>query len=168
MNLKALLFSAEGRLNRLSFLLINVLVFIVSTVIAGISYFIFGEGIIETLFSSIISIITTVICIFLIIKRCHDFDKSGYFFIKYILAVIGIAVLLSIFFIFLVDVDNDNALFVPLIFEFIAMLYFIVKPGTEGLNQYGNQPVSLFDLGLGDLKKEDNNLVISDNKLDVM
>lgn len=42
------------------------------------------------------------------------------------------------------------------------LLYTFLKPGTDGVNQYGNQPTALFDLGLND-NVENINPVISDN-----
>ncbi len=168
MDFKALLFSAEGRLNRLSFFLSHILIGIVIIVISIILSLIFGTSVIGSILSAVISIVAFVIGIFLIIKRCHDFDKNGYFFIKYALAVIGIAIVLIIVSYLIFGIESKVTFTVPFIFEFIAMLYFYFKPGTDGANKYGNQPASLFDLGLEGFNKEGSNPVISENNTNNM
>ena len=121
MDFKALLFSAEGRLNRLSFFLSHILIGIVIIVISIILSLIFGTSVIGSILSAVISIVAFVIGIFLIIKRCHDFDKNGYFFIKYALAVIGIAIVLIIVSYLIFGIESKVTFTVPFTWEEIIL-----------------------------------------------
>ncbi len=160
MDFKGLFFSAEGRLDRLSFFLLAVLVGVVFTFVE----IVFGL-ILPTTAASIVFVVlyvvNIIIGIFLTIKRFHDFDKSGYFLLAY--SVITTIIIIAISLILFLVLNNET---LGIIFVGIAALavalYIYLKPGTAGVNKYGNQPVALFDLGLND-NKETINPVISDN-----
>lgn len=160
MDFKGLFFSAKGRLNRFSFFLLAILVGVVFTFVE----IVFGL-ILPTIAASIVSVVlyvvNTIIGIFLTIKRFHDFDKSGYFLLAY--SVIASIIIIAISVIFFLVLNNETLV---IGFAGIAalafVLYIYLKPGTAGVNKYGNQPAALFDLGLND-NKETINPVISDN-----
>lgn len=160
MDFKGLFFSAEGRLNRLSFFLLAILVGIVFSIISVIVNLILPAGA-AGIVSIVLSVVNAVIGIFLSIKRFHDFDKSGYFMLAFtvISSVIIIVVSAILFFV----LNNETLGFGFAILASLAVaLYVYLKPGTAGANKYGNQPAALFDLGLND-NVENINPVISDN-----
>lgn len=160
MDFKGLFFSAEGRLNRLSFFLLAILVGIVFSIISVIVNLILSAGA-AGIVSIVLSVVNAVIGIFLSIKRFHDFDKSGYFMLAFtvISSVIIIVVSAILFFV----LNNETLGFGFAILASLAVaLYVYLKPGTAGANKYGNQPAALFDLGLND-NVENINPVISDN-----
>lgn len=160
MDFKGLFFSAEGRLNRLSFFLLAILVGIVFSIISVIVNLILPAGA-AGIVSIVLSVVNAVIGIFLSIKRFHDFDKSGYFMLAFtvISSVIIIVVSAILFFV----LNNETLGFGFAILASLAVaLYVYLKPGTAGANKYGNQPAALFDLGLND-NVENVNPVISDN-----
>lgn len=98
------LFSAEGRISRKDWIIWIVLVWIVFGIIAWI----LGDR--GTVFQAILAIIAGIAGIFMGIKRLHDLDKSGWFYL------LGIIPIVSFFF----------------------AIYLIVWKGTEGNNQYGS------------------------------
>lgn len=160
MDFKGLFFSAEGRLDRLSFFLLAVLVGVVFTFVE----IVFGL-ILPTTAASIVFVVlyvvNIIIGIFLTIKRFHDFDKSGYFLLAYSVITTIIIIVISLI-LFLVLNNETLAIGFAGIAALAVALYIYLKPGTAGVNKYGNQPVALFDLGLND-NKETINPVISDN-----
>lgn len=160
MDFKGLFFSAEGRLNRLSFFLLAILVGIVFSIISVIVNLILPAGA-AGIVSIVLSVVNAVIGIFLSIKRFHDFDKSGYFMLGFsvISSVIIIAVSTICFFVLGNEILGIGFAFIATI---AVALYIYLKPGTAGANKYGNQPAALFDLGLND-NVENINPVISDN-----
>lgn len=160
MDFKGLFFSAEGRLNRLSFFLLAILVGIVFSIISVIVNLILPAGA-AGIVSIVLYVVNAVIGIFLAIKRFHDFDKSGYFMLGFsvISSVIIIAVSTICFFVLGNEILGIGFAFIATI---AVALYIYLKPGTAGANKYGNQPAALFDLGLND-NKENLNPIISDN-----
>lgn len=160
MDFKGLFFSAEGRLNRLSFFLLAILVGVVFSIISVIVNLILPAGA-AGIVSIVLSVVNAVIGIFLSIKRFHDFDKSGYFMLGFsvISSVIIIAVSTICFFVLGNEILGIGFAFIATI---AVALYIYLKPGTAGANKYGNQPAALFDLGLNDNVKNINP-VISDN-----
>lgn len=160
MDFKGLFFSIEGRLNRISFFLLGMFVGVVFSVISTIVGFILPTGT-ASIVSIILYVINTIIGIFLSIKRVHDFDKSGYFLLAY--SVVASIIVIAIALIFSIVLNNDRlGTGCAIIGALIVVLYIYLKPGTAGVNKYGNQPVTLFDLGLGN-NEEAAKSVISDN-----
>lgn len=166
MNLIALLFKTEGRLNRLSFFLLFIIINVGYTIIINIVSTIFRRSLtyktIEILFV-ILLILLFVNLIFLTIKRCHDFGKSVYFLIIYILAVTGI-IIAALKVASILKVDSYTLSMILTIIMLISLFYFFLKPGSDEANQYGNQPEHLFDLGLNGFKEKISSSDISDNK----
>ena len=160
MDFKGLFFSADRRLDRLSFFLLAVLVGVVFTFVDIVCGLILPTTAASIVFV-VLYVVNIIIGIFLTIKRFHDFDKSGYFLLAY--SVITTIIIIAISLILFLVLNNET---LGIIFVGIAALavalYIYLKPGTAGVNKYGNQPVALFDLGLND-NKETINPVISDN-----
>lgn len=102
------IFSSKGRINRLPYFLYSLGV--------GVVCF-FAVGICFTGILAIIGIPLVMACcvanIMLIIQRCHDLNKSGWFYFVLVIPVIGI----------------------------IFALYLLFAKGTEGPNQYGPDPL---------------------------
>lgn len=102
------IFSSKGRINRLPYFLYSLGV--------GVVCF-FAVGICFTGILAIIGIPLIMACcvanIMLIIQRCHDLNKSGWFYLVLVIPVIGI----------------------------IFALYLLFAKGTEGPNQYGPDPL---------------------------
>lgn len=160
MDFKGLFFIAEGRLNRLSFFLLAILVGVVFSILSVVVGLILPYGV-AIIVSAILYIVNTIIGIFLIIKRFHDFDKSGYYMLGY--SIVAFIIILAISSIFTFILNNETlSIGFAVIAALAVVLYVYLKPGTAGANQYGNQPAALFDLGLND-NKENLNPIISDN-----
>lgn len=160
MDFKGLFFSAEGRLNRLSFFLLAILVGVVFSILSAVFGLILPYGA-AIIVSAILYIVNTIIAIFLIIKRFHDFDKSGYYMLGY--SIIAFIIILAISSIFTFILNNETlSIGFAVIAALAVVLYVYLKPGTAGANKYGNHPAALFDLGLND-NVENINPVISDN-----
>lgn len=154
MKIAAIFFGIEGRLNRLSYLLLLILLaalyllfmYIVSKV------FVINNNVLPL---HILKIITFIIFIFLTIKRCHDFNKSGFFMIIYVAAYIVISQAGNLLLIYLYAFSVDTLIIIMnIIIKAVFLLYIILKPGTNGKNQYGNKPEKLFDLGLNGFEEE--------------
>ena len=97
------------------------------------------------------AIVEEQVCLVMSIKRFHDFDKSGYFLLAYSVIASIIIIAISVIFFFVL---NNETLVIGFagIAALAFVLYIYLKPGTAGVNKYGNQPAALFDLGL------DNNI----------
>ena len=159
MGFKGLFFSAEGRLNRLSFFLLAISVGVVFSVISIVLNLILPASAAGVV-SAVLYVVNTVIGIFLSIKRFHDFDKSGYFMLAF--SVIASIIIIAVSLIFLFVLNNETlGLGFATIGAIAVVLYVYLKPGTAGVNKYGNQPAALFDLGLND-NNDTNNPVISE------
>ena len=95
MDFKGLFFSAEGRLNRLSFFLLAISVGVVFSVISIVLNLIL-PAIAAGVVSAVLYVVNTVIGIFLAIKRFHDFDKSGYFMLAFSVIASIIIIVVSV------------------------------------------------------------------------
>lgn len=163
MDFKSLFFSAEGRLNRLSYFLLAISVGIISTVLTIFINMILQDNITLILIvNGVIDIITFIIAIFLLIKRFHDFNKSGYYLLGFI--VIMSVIIAVLCFVSIMTLGDTVGILIAVIIAIAFALYIYLKPGTKGANQYGNQPAALFDLGLdNNVENKNTNPVISDN-----
>lgn len=109
------------------------------------------------------AIVEEQVCLVMSIKRFHDFDKSGYFLLAYSVIASIIIIAISVIFFFVL---NNETLVIGFagIAALAFVLYIYLKPGTAGVNKYGNQPAALFDLGLdNNIENKNINPVISDN-----
>ena len=77
-------------------------------------------------------------------------------------SVIASIIIIAVSLIFLFVLNNETlGLGFATIGAIAVVLYVYLKPGTAGVNKYGNQPAALFDLGLND-NNDTNNPVISE------
>ncbi len=119
MNLKELYFSPKGRINRQKYIL-SALGIGISTVIIAIILMVLGACLGETfsIITGIIVLITYALCaytqIVLQVKRWHDLDKSGWFVLLGFIPIVGI----------------------------IAMCFLLFVKGTDGNNNFGNDPLA--------------------------
>lgn len=115
-----LVYTTEGRLNRLRFLKYHVLFSLFSAVVGFILGFIGGfisgdpESALVTVPAGIWSFIAGVGGIMITIRRLHDLDKSGWFILLAFVPIVNIAFLIYIWFF----------------------------KGTDGYNRYGEDPLA--------------------------
>lgn len=149
MNLKALFFSAQGRLNRLSFFLAQTLLIVILAVLSMIAGLV-GENIVILVIAGVVNLVGMIAVIFLAIKRFHDFGKSGLFLLGYLIVAGIVGGIVSSVIIFAAGLgENEDAItIISVIFALIFALYVYLKPGTKGENKYGNEPERLFDVGI--------------------
>lgn len=100
-------FSYTGRLNRLRYflriLVVMILASILGTLLVQVSEYL----------AYIVSFIASISAIMLGIRRCHDLDRSGWFYLL---------------------------MFIPII-DFFVALYLLFAAGNPGPNQYGADPL---------------------------
>ena len=148
MKFAAIFLGIEGRLNRLSYSLLFILLAALYLLFMYIIMKVVVIGSDNTLPLHILDIISYIIFIFLTIKRCHDFNKSGFFMIippppPLLISPAGIFLLIN-----LDGFSVDRLIIMGFIIKAVFWLYLVLKPGTNGKNQYGSQPEKLFDLGI--------------------
>lgn len=96
----------EGRLNRKGYLGISILLIFLYMVAVAV------HRSISEIAGLFVGIVILVLWITASIKRCHDFEQSGYMCIM---------------------------LFIPIV-SFLFSIYLLLKPGTSGRNIYGDEP----------------------------
>ena len=123
-----LVYSSEGRLNRLRFFKYQVLFMLFSALVAFVLAF-FGalisgssESALITIPTEIWSFVASIGSIMINVRRLHDLNHTGWF------------VLIPIFAIFIVPIG--------LIIVLIFWLYLFFAPGTVGYNRYGADPLA--------------------------
>ena len=114
-------FSFDGRLNRLKYflilLIINVIVYAIYFVLGmvmGTSAAEAEAGTAAGMIGFIVSIVSAVVCSFAVVKRLHDIERPG-----------------AHFWLLLIPVYN-----------IILLLILLFKKGTEGKNKYGPNPLA--------------------------
>ena len=113
-------YTTNGRLNRLRYFKYQLILALVSALIAFVLGFVGGllsgdpESVLVTVPTGICSLVASIGGIMLSIRRLHDLNKSGWF------------LLLSL---------------VPLI-NIIFAFYMWLAPGTNGRNNYGADPLA--------------------------
>lgn len=149
MNFKALFFSAQGRLNRMSFFLSQILLAVVLTIFLLIGQ-LMGENPVILVISVVVFLAAMIAVIFLAIKRFHDFGKSGLFMLGYTIVAGIIGAIISVVIVYAAGLeDNETAISsINTLLSLILGLYVYLKPGTNGENKYGNEPERLFDTGI--------------------
>lgn len=108
MDFKALLFTADGRINRQPYWLATLALTACSLAIQLIAHLIGADVI-----GSLVAILVFIPSIMLGIKRCHDRDRSGWFYL---------------------------VLFVPIL-QFWALVELLFLSGTPGPNRFGPDPL---------------------------
>ncbi len=162
MDLGTLLFSPKGRLNRSSYIIANIVLYVMIYVFKAIVHLFFGIKGAGHVLGIIVLIIGFIISVLLLIKRFHDFGKSAYFAIVYLLVIITVGAL----FIFILagsGVDKDTANSMLVVIVFALFLYVFWESGTNGTNKYGNQPVITMDLGIPDNEKVSDSSITDNN-----
>lgn len=147
MELINLLFTNKGRLNRASYIVANIVLFVMVYVFKAIVHLFFGIKCAGYVLGIIVLIIGFIISLLLLIKRFHYFGKSSYFAIVYLLIIFTVSVLFT-FIVAGSGVDKDTAKSMLVVIVFALFLYVLWEPGTAGANKYGNQSASLLDLGI--------------------
>lgn len=156
----SLFFSSRGRLGRLAFTCLFLFIIVFFTLINNIfsfdkyiEYFQTGAAysiakVIKKIVINITNLLSTIIVIFLIIKRLHDFNQSG-------LTLLFFPVIIFAGAVFKCNIAGGGGfecIFDTIIIAFlISILFLCVWPGVKKDNKYGKQPASLFDLGLNKL-----------------
>lgn len=164
MDLVTLLFSPKGRLNRSSYIIANIVLYVMIYVFKAIVHLFFGVKGAGHVLGIIVLIIGFIISVLLLIKRFHDFGKSAYFAIVYLLVIITVGAL----FIFILagsGVDKDTANSMLVVIVFALFLYVFWEPGTNGTNKYGNQPASTMDLGISNNEKVSDSSITDNNDI---
>ena len=113
-------YTTQGRLNRLRYLKYQLLFMLVSALIGGVIGFAGGllsgnpESVLVTVPTGIWSFVAGIGGIMLGIRRLHDLNKSGWFMLLGLVPFINI----------------------------IFALYLLLAPGTNGWNEYGEDPLA--------------------------
>lgn len=100
-------FSYTGRLNRLRYFIRTLAVMIIATIVGTLL------AQISPYLAYPVSFIATISAAMLGIRRCHNLDKSGWYYLL---------------------------MFIPII-DFFFALYLLFAAGTPGPNQYGADPL---------------------------
>ena len=109
--------STEGRMNRLPFLKYNVILILIFSMISFVLHLAFGiEGFMSNAVDFIVSLLGFGCYISLMIRRLHDLDKGG------------VWVLLSL---------------IPIV-NFLFSIYLLCAKGTDGYNQFGEDPLQKY------------------------
>ena len=113
-------YTTQGRLNRLRYLKYQVLFTLFSAVIGFVLGFVGGflsgnpESLLVTVPMGILSFVVSIGGIMLGVRRLHDLNKTGWFML------LGLVPLINIIFLF----------------------YLLLAPGTNGWNDYGEDPLA--------------------------
>jgi uncharacterized membrane protein YhaH (DUF805 family) len=105
----------DGRINRQPFWAGTIVLLIVNLVGQGLIQLLFGEGLIGVLLSLVLAIAVTYASFAVLIKRCHDRGKSGWWSLLALIPLIG-----------LIWVVIDLG----------------ILEGSKGPNQYGPDPLA--------------------------
>ena len=109
--------STEGRLNRLRYFQYGLILGLISFVISFCLHIIFGtEGFLSDAIDTVISLLWFMCYISIVIRRLHDLDKGG------------IWALLSL---------------IPVV-NFFFGIYLLFAKGTDGYNQFGEDPLQKY------------------------
>lgn len=109
--------TTDGRMNRLPFLKHNVILILILSLISFVLHLAFGvEGFMSNAADLIVSILGFGCYLSLIIRRLHDLDKGGMWALLALIPVIN----------------------------FIFNIYLFCVKGTEGYNQFGEDPLQRY------------------------
>ena len=117
MNVKEILFSFKGRINRAKFLIYMFFIQLLFIMFVFLIYYFYKYNL--SIVSEILSIVASIFGIWtslaLYIKRWHDLDKSGWWILL---------------------------IFIPII-NLLVFIYLSIKKGTEGSNRFGKDPLNI-------------------------
>ena len=94
MDVKSLILSKEGRLNRKPLWIFMIALSIVEAILTSIGYAIDDSG----KLSSMLAFIASLACIMPLIKRCHDRNRSGLFLLLGFIPLVNIWVFIELYF----------------------------------------------------------------------
>ena len=107
--------STEGRLNRLRYFQYGLVLGLISAVISFGLHMLFGtEGFMATAIDAVIGLLWFMCYISLVIRRLHDLDKGGVWAILTLIPIVN----------------------------FFFGIYLLFFKGTDGYNQYGEDPLT--------------------------
>ncbi len=107
-------FNFQGRLNRKRYILRSLVLSIVTGILAAVFAALLGDSILSLVVCAAISIAGFVAGLSLCVRRLHDLNRSGLFWLLF---------------------------FIPIV-DFFFAIYVIFFKGTEGDNQYGPDPLA--------------------------
>ena len=113
-------YTTQGRLNRLRYLKYHVIFALLSALIGFVISFVCAllsgdpESVLVTVPMGILSFVVSIGGIMLGVRRLHDLNKTGWFML------LGLVPLINIIFLF----------------------YLLLAPGTNGWNDYGEDPLA--------------------------
>lgn len=129
-----LLFTYEGRLNRIHYWL-AVIIYIFAMILAAVLSFVLGMGMLFFIIVAIIYIPVVISGVMVGIKRLHDRDKSGWWLLVFYLLPAVLSWLGA----------SMGASFIFSLASFAVSIWGLVElgflRGTIGPNQYGPDPV---------------------------
>lgn len=130
MDFISLFFSANGRINRLTYFISIIIANLVSAILFGIDEIVNKE---DYFFTIIIFVSYLFSYSAIVIKRLHDIELAGgYVILKYFLEIT-----------FIISIWSDKTgTFILLsgVGAVVLSLYILFKSGTNGENEYGSQP----------------------------
>lgn len=105
----------NGRARRMEYWMFTLFNVIISLVLAIIGQSMFKNGMIgePQLLNNIYSLVILIPLIAVSVRRLHDIDKSGWWFLLFLIPIIGT----------------------------ILMIFFFVQQGTQGRNRFGEDPL---------------------------
>ena len=107
-------FNFQGRLNRKRYILRSIVLSIVSGILAAVFAALLGDSGLSLVVCALISIAGFIAGLSLCVRRLHDLNRSGLFWLL---------------------------VFIPIV-DFFFAIYVIFFKGTEGDNQYGPDPLA--------------------------
>ena len=107
-------FNFQGRLNRKRYIWRSIVLSLVTCILAAVLAALLGDSILSLVVCSVISIAGFVAGLSLCVRRLHDLNRSGLFWLLF---------------------------FIPIV-DFFFAIYVIFFKGTEGDNQYGPDPLA--------------------------
>ena len=130
----------SGRARRKEYGWFCVFNFIVSLILGIIDVLVFGDA--DGIFGSIYGLVIFIPSLALLVRRVHDFGKSGWFVLVIIFAP-TIALIVGLLFIQTSKELGMLFLIIALALFFYFVFLPIFKKGDEGENAYGSDPKAL-------------------------
>lgn len=126
----SLFFSANGRINRLTYFVLILIINLVLSILLGINEIVNKDGYFFTIIIFVSYLFSYSV---IVIKRLHDIELAGsYLILKLFLEITLIVSILS----------DKTGTFILLsgVGTVVLSLYILFKSGTNGENEYGSSP----------------------------
>lgn len=130
MDFISLFFSANGRINRLTYFVLILIINLVLSILLGINDIVNKDGYFFTIIIFVSYLFSYSV---IVIKRLHDIELAGsYLILKLFLEITLIVSILS----------DKTGTFILLsgVGTVVLSLYILFKSGTNGENEYGSSP----------------------------